>query len=110
MAKNLTNIVFYSPGERRRIARVVFALIGGSLVLSFFSNTLLHQLQQPVIKFPYIDLTYWGFNWLGIPAFLTGHFVIAVVFDGALFIACALSFWSPEKRLYVWSLIVLYFI
>ena len=110
MAKKLTNIVFYSPWERRRMARVVFALIGLSLLWSFFSNTLLHQLQRPVIKFPYVDLTYWGMHWLGIPEFLTSHFWVAVIFDGALFAACIGSFLAPEKRLYIWAFIVLYFI
>lgn len=110
MAKTLTNIVFYSPWERRRIARIVFSLIGLSLIWSFFSDTLLHQLQRPVIKFPYVDLTYWGMHWLGIPEFLTGNFWVALFFDLALFAACILSFWAPEKRLYIWSFIVLYFI
>ena len=110
MAKTLTNIVFYSPWERRRIARVVFGLIGASLIWSFFSNTLLHQLQRPVIKFPYVDLTYWGMHWLGLPEFLTGHFAVACLFDVALFASCIGCLWEPEKRLYVWSFIVLYFI
>lgn len=110
MAKTLTNIVFYSPWERRRIARVVFGLTGLSLIWSFFSHTLLHQLQRPVIKFPYVDLTYWGLHWLGIPEFLTGNFTVACLFDLALFAACILCFWNPEKRGYVWSFIVLYFV
>jgi hypothetical protein len=110
MAKKLTNIVFYSPWERKRMARIVFTLIGLSLLWSFFSSTLLHQLQRPVIKFPYVDLTYWGMHWLGIPEFLTSHFWAAGVFDLALFAACILSLLAPEKRLYIWSYIVLYFI
>lgn len=110
MAKTLTNIVFYSPLERRRIARIVFFLILLSLGWSFFSDTLLHQLQRPVIRFPYVDLTYWGMHWLGIPQFLTGNYWVALLFDLALFTSCILSFWAPEKRLYVWAVMVLYFI
>jgi hypothetical protein len=110
MEKAVAHINFYTPLERKRIARIVFALLLGELVWSFFSNTLLHQLQQPVIKFPYVDITYWGMHWLGIPEFITGHFAVACLFDIALFASCILSFMYPEKRLYIWSFIILYFI
>ncbi|THU30442.1 hypothetical protein FAM09_30255 [Niastella caeni] len=110
MGKTVAHISFYTPWERKRIARIVFALLLGALVWSFFSNTLLHQLQKPVIKFPYVDPTYWIMHYLGIPELITGNFVMACTFDTALFASCILSFMYPEKRLYCWSFIILYFI
>jgi hypothetical protein len=110
MAKIVAHINFYTLWERKRIARIVFALITISLVWSFFSNTLLHQLNRPVLKFPYVDATYWGMHWLGIPELITGNYSIAFIFDTALFASCFLSFLYPEKRWFIWSFIVLYFI
>lgn len=110
MGKTITNINFYTPWQKTRIARVVFALILTSLTWSFFSGNLLHQLQQPVIKYPYVDLTYWVMHWFGIPEFITGHFWVACLFDLGLFTCCILSLLYPERRLFIWLFIVLYFI
>jgi hypothetical protein len=110
MGKTVANINFYTPWQKTRIARVVFALILTSLVWSFFSGNLLHQLQEPVIKYPYVDLTYWVMHWFGIPEFITGHFWVAGLFDLALFAFCILSLLYPERRLFIWSFIVLYFV
>ncbi|OQP62530.1 hypothetical protein A3860_27955 [Niastella vici] len=110
MGKTVTHINFYTPLQRTRIARIVFGLALVSLLLSFFSHTLLHQLQQPVLKFPYVDTTYWVMHYLQLPEFITGHFGVAVLFDLALFASCLLSFLYPLKRLFIWSFIVLYFV
>ena len=110
MEKTVTNINFYSPRERKRLARIVFALLLGSLVWSIFSNTLLHQLQRPVIKFPYVDTTYWVMHYLQIPEIITARFWIACLFDTALFASCILSLIYTDKRLYIWSFIILYFV
>lgn len=110
MEKTVTNIIIYTPRQRNWLARIVFTLLLGSLVWSFFSNTLLHQLQQPVIKFPYVDVTYWVMHYLQLPEIITGQFWIACLFDTALFASCILALMYPEKRLYIWSFIILYFI
>lgn len=110
MGKTVAHIIFYAPWQRTRIARIVFGLALVSLVLSFFSHTLLHQLQQPVLKFPYVDTTYWIMHYLQIPEMITGHFWLACLFDLALFAFCILSLLYPQKRLFIWSFIVLYFV
>lgn len=110
MGKTVTNINFYTPWQKTRIARIVFALLLASLTWSFFSGALLHQLQQPVIKFPYVDLTYWVMHWFGIPEFIAGHFWVACLFDLALFTFCILALLDPGKRLFIWLFIILYFI
>jgi hypothetical protein len=99
----------YSPIERKWIARIIFGCIFCLLVYAFLSNSLLHQLQQPVIKFPYVDLTYWLMHWLHVPEFITGHFLLACLFDALLFITCIMAFLFPSKRLYIVGFLVLYF-
>src|SRR5687767_3683982 len=110
MGKAIAHIIFYTPWERKRIARVVFVLMLASLVWSFFSNTLLHQLQQPLIKYPYIDATYWVMHYLQIPEIIAGNFLLACLFDLALFTFCILCLAYPDKRWCIWSFIALYFV
>lgn len=110
MGKAIAHIIFYTPWERKRIARLVFALTLASLVWSFFSNTLLHQLQRPVIKYPYVDLTYWVMHFLQLPEIITGSFWLACLFDLAMFAFCILCYVYPEKRWCIWSFIALYFV
>jgi hypothetical protein len=109
MAATLTNI-FYTPAEQKRIARIVFSLILLSLTGSFFSNTLIHQLHQPVVKFPNADPTYWLLHALQIPETITSHYAIACVFDIALFAFCLLSLLYPHRHWFIISFSVLFFV
>lgn len=110
MGETITNTIFYTPAEQKRIARIIFSLLLLSLVWSFLSNTLVHQLCAPVITYPYVDPTYWVMNWLRIPEIITGNYVVSSIFDGLLFGACALSLIFPGRKLFIWSFIILYFI
>ncbi|HEY8893513.1 MAG TPA: hypothetical protein VIM79_01815, partial [Niastella sp.] len=110
MGKVIAHIIFYTPWERKRIARVVFALTLASLVWSFFSNTLFHQLQRPALKYPYVDLTYWVMHLFNVPEFVTGNYWLACLLDVALFAFCVLCYIYPEKRWCIWSFIALYFL
>jgi hypothetical protein len=110
MEKNLTPGDFYSPPERIWLCRIVFLFIFFSLLYSLASNTLLHQIGKPVIKFPYVDLTYWVMHLLQIPEAITSHYVIAVAFDLLLFTTCILCFLYPNKRAFIIAFTVLYFI
>lgn len=109
MGKTVAHI-FYTPRQRTRIARLVFGLALVSLILSFFSHTLVHQLQQPVIRYPYVDVTHWVMHYLQIPEIIAGHFWVACLFDLSLLASCVLSLLYPQKRLFIWSFIVLYFV
>jgi hypothetical protein len=110
MEKAITTTAFYSPVERKWIARIIFGCILCTLVYSFMAHTLLHQLQQPVIRYPYVDVTYWLLHWLQIPEFITGHYIVAWIFDAALVITCIMAFLFPAKRLFVIVFLILYFI
>lgn len=100
----------YTSWEKKLLCRITFACIFGSLVYSLVSHTLVHQLREPVLRFPYVDLTYWILHLLQVPEFITGHYIVACIFDGALFTFCVLSFLYPGKRLFIGLFTLLYFI
>jgi hypothetical protein len=110
MGKTVMDNNFYSPVERKHITRIVFSFILLSLISSFFSSTLIHQLRQPVIRHPYVDLTYWLMHLLHIPEAITGNFITACVFDALLFTSCVLPLLYPGKRLFIAAFIILFFI
>ena len=76
--------------DRREIFRW---LVFGSLLLAiayrWFQQTLLHQLEAPVLIFPEADNTYWLLHLINLPQWLVGNFWIALVFD-LLWISTAL--------------------
>lgn len=51
----------------------------------FVANSLLSQLQQPVIIYPDVDNTYWLLHLLNVPRFIVQHPVLAVTLDMSLF-------------------------
>lgn len=101
---------WYTSAQRQRMCRLVFSFILLSLLYSFFSHTLVHQLQAPVLKFPYVDLCYWALHLASIPEFISGHFIVAALFDGMLFLTCLLTLLFPERRWFAVLFFGLYFI
>lgn len=69
---------------RAKAAKAVFAFICCSLLVYYFSNTLLHQLRSPVIKHPYVDPTYWVLHLLQIPEKIFQSQFGALLFDFSL--------------------------
>jgi hypothetical protein len=109
MEKTLTENERYSSADRDRLCRLVFLLIFFTLLYALASHTLLHQLQQPVMKYPYVDLTYWLMHWLQIPDLLAGNATIAWTFDVLLFISCIACFLYPQKNVLIILFVLLYF-
>src|ERR1700712_5510453 len=95
---------------RERLCRISFILIFISLLYSFFSHTLLSQLKSPVLICPSTDLTYWVFHILKLPESITGHSVIALLFDIMLFVSCIACLYYPSRRIWVKLFFILYFI
>jgi hypothetical protein len=100
----------YTAADRRRMCRIVFTFILFSLAYSWFSDTLVHQLRGPVLRYPYVDLSYWVFHLAGIPGFISGDPVIAWLFDGALIGCCMLVLVFPDRRIFAGLFFGLYFI
>ncbi len=94
--------------QRTLLCRLVFAFIFFFLWYYLYSNTMVHQLQSPVLVFPYVDSTYWLFHLLKIPEFITQDYFTASCFDALLFTACILSFLYPDKRIFIISFFILY--
>ncbi len=95
--------------ERRGMCRLVFLFIFFSLAYSYYSGTLLHQLCFPVLKFPYVDPTYWAIHLLKIPEWLTQNFWPAFGFDAVLVATCLLCIFFPDRRWLMAVFFILYF-
>lgn len=100
----------FSLKQKKIIGRIVFTLIFLFLVYAAVSNTLFHQLQSPVLKYPYVDPTFWLMHLLQIPDIIVSHFHVAYTFDILLFLSCAACILLPLKRLPVLIFLLIYFI
>ncbi|MFK8102261.1 MAG: hypothetical protein AB8G15_07050 [Saprospiraceae bacterium] len=90
----------FDEDGRKVLGYAVFGFVLLALAFRWYSSVLLHQLQAPVLFFPYIDLTYWLVFWTGIPNFLVQNNVAALVFDLGLIGTAALSFCFVRRRIF----------
>ena len=98
------NALVISPfdiDERKKITRIIFTLILLLEIYLFFSNSFIHQFQQPVFKSLGLDLTYYGFHWIGIPNLIIRNPQIALIFDISLIALTVLCFLFPLKKIYL---------
>ena len=90
----------FSDPQRKQVTRIVFGLILFALLYRFFSNSLLHQLQFPVLKYSWVDLSFWAAHLIKIPEFLTGNFWIALTFDLLLVGSAASSLFFLKRSIF----------
>ena len=91
------------------LCRIVFGLILLHLVFSAFANTLVHQMQMPVLKFAYVDPTFWIMHLLNIPEFISSNYTIAWIFDSVLFLSCIMVIIFPKNKWMIGIFILFYF-
>jgi hypothetical protein len=84
------------------MARTVFSWLFIILLYFFFNNSLLSQLQQPVLIYPGSDNTFWLFHILDIPQFLLQHYWAALLFDVLLTCSCIVCIIIPHQRVFTW--------
>lgn len=96
--------------KRILLCRIVFSFILFVLIYFAVSNTLFHQLQSPVLKYPYVDPVYWMMHLLRIPDAVLSNYAVAIVFDILLFVSCIGCILFPLKRLFIIIFLVIYFI
>ena len=108
--KNKDQEYFFSQKQANFLCRLVFCVILADLVFAAFSNTLIHQLQAPVLKFPYLDPTFWLVHILKIPGFISSNFYVAWFWDIVLFASCTGVIIFPQKKWLLAVFIVFYFV
>lgn len=109
MATTKSEIYFTDPPVHI-LCRLVFLLILFDLIMSGFSNTLIHQLRSPVLIFPYVDPAFWIMHLLHIPGFISSNPVAAWSLDVALFASCTGIIIYPGKKLLVGIFLLLYLV
>lgn len=110
MEQTLGIEVHIFKGYRDRLCRIVFSLIFISLTYSFFSHTLTSQLQRPVLIYPGTDILYLVFHLLRLPEIISGHLLIAALFDSLMFLSCICSLIYPGRRFWAFLFFILYLI
>lgn len=107
--KNKNTEIYFSQRQADFLCRIVFAVILLGLIFCSFSNTLIHQLQSPVLKFAYVDPTFWLMHLLHIPGLISSNFYISWFWDIVLFISCIGVLVFPQKKWIVAIFIIFYF-
>jgi hypothetical protein len=102
------SIPIFTSKERSLWVRVVFGAFIVAWLYRWDSHVLLHQLQQPVLKYAYVDLTYWVAHSIYLPDFLVGNYVAALSVDFGLLLMAVGAIWQPEKRVFAIGFSVLF--
>lgn len=100
----------FSEADAAFLCRIVFAVILADLIFSGFSNTLVHQLQSPVLKFPYLDPVFLLMHHLHIPELVTSYKLISWLWDFILFASATAIIFFPCKKWLIGVFVVFYFI
>jgi len=108
--KNKSCANYFTINSVENLCRIVFAMILAHLFFSAFANTLVHQMQMPVLKFVYVDPAFWIMHLLNIPEFISSHYIVAWIFDIILFLSCTAVIIFPRKKWIIAIFIFFYFI
>jgi hypothetical protein len=98
----------FTTSERKWLCRLTFTFILLSLFYSFISHTLVHQMVNPVLRYPYVNPSFWLLILSGIPGFISGHPAVSLLFDISLAGSCILVLVKPDRRFLVLLFFILY--
>jgi hypothetical protein len=87
------------------MARAIFTWLFLVLVYFFINNSLVSQLQEPVLVYPGSDNTFWLLHILNIPQFLLKHYWAGLSFDILLTCSCITCIIVPQQRFFTWTTI-----
>lgn len=87
---------------RQGMARVIFSWLFVVLVYFFWTDSLLSQLQQPVLISPSSDNSYWLLHILRIPQWLLRNRFAALIFDSVITCSCIICIFVPQQRVFTW--------
>ena len=108
--KNKNPEIYFSQRQTDFLCRLVFTVILIDLIFSVLSNTLIHQLQSPVLKFAYVDPTFWVMHLLHIPELISSNFYLSWFWDVVLFSSCIGILIFPGKKWIIVVFIIFYFV
>jgi len=91
---------------REFMARAVFTWLFLVLVYFFVNNSLLSQMQQPVLIYPGSDNSFWLLHILYIPQFLLRNHAAALVFDIILTCSCLICIFVPQQKFFTWVTVI----
>ena len=105
--------LIYYP--RKMMASIVFGWLFLILVYFFSTNSLLSQLQSPVLISPQSDNSFWLLHIFRIPQWLLQHYQVALAFDILLTVSCIVCIFVPNQHVFtlitvigVWLLYICY--
>lgn len=84
------------------MASIVFGWLFLILIYFFSTNSLLSQLNAPVLITPESDNTYWLLHIIRIPQWVLQHKSVALAFDILLTVSCIVCIFVPDQRLFTW--------
>lgn len=90
----------FTEKQRQVLGRVIFGWIVVALLWCWSDSAMLSQLEQPVLGNVFKDLTFWLFELAHIPAFVSGHYAVALLLDLVVTSAALLAFLQPSKVVY----------
>lgn len=91
---------------RQLMAQVIFSWLFLILIYFFATNSLLSQLQQPVLITPGSDNTFWLLHLTGLPQFLLSNKPAALIFDIVVTSSCLVCIFVPRQRMFTIMTIV----
>ncbi|MEP7109039.1 MAG: hypothetical protein ABI760_13685 [Ferruginibacter sp.] len=84
------------------MASIIFGWLFIILIYFFSTNSLLSQLQAPVLIYPGSDNSYWLLHIVRIPQWLLQHFRVSLAFDIILTISCIVCIFATDQRFFTW--------
>jgi len=87
----------FTEKQRQLLGRIIFGWVLVALLWRWSDSSMISQLESPVLGNVYKDLTFWLFELAHIPAFVSGHYGVALLLDLIITCAAALAFLQPSN-------------
>jgi len=88
----------FLPLDRQKAARLTFAFALLILADRYRTDTLVHQLQHPVIFVTDFDYTYWIYRFIRFPGIFVQNRTGAIIFDGVLVISTVWNLFTAANN------------
>ncbi|RPD51458.1 hypothetical protein [Paracnuella aquatica] len=96
--------------EQKNAARLFFGFVSIALCIQYILGFSLTGLNQPALKFPYVDLTYWMLHLISLPELLVSRKLISILFDSSLLLLSISLAIYPEGKIRYVLFVAIYFL